>query len=87
MLGHLMVMLVVDTVLYLLIALYVEAIFPGDYGVPQPWYFPFTKSFWCGQPRYVGKNRHINIRTDNQTAFNALTALDELDYFLMCLMF
>jgi ATP-binding cassette, subfamily A (ABC1), member 3 len=24
----------------------VEQIFPGDYGVPQPWHFPFTKRFW-----------------------------------------
>lgn len=53
-LGSIMMMLILDAVIYLLIALYFEAIFPGDYGVPQPWYFPFTASFWCGQPRYVG---------------------------------
>lgn len=54
-LGALMMMLILDTVLYMLIALYVEAIFPGEYGVPQPWYFPFTATFWCGQPKYTGK--------------------------------
>lgn len=53
-LGAVMMMLIADAVLYMLIALYVEAVFPGEYGVPQPWYFPFTTSFWCGQPKYVG---------------------------------
>ena len=19
----------------------------GSYGLPKPWYFPFTKSYWC----------------------------------------
>ncbi|KAB0796441.1 hypothetical protein PPYR_10502 [Photinus pyralis] len=47
-LGYLMLMLSVDCVLYLLIALYVEAVFPGEYGVPKPWYFFVTRSFWCG---------------------------------------
>lgn len=21
---------------------------PGQYGIPKPWYFPFTSSYWCG---------------------------------------
>jgi ATP-binding cassette subfamily A (ABC1) protein 3 len=40
--GDVLVMLAIDSVLYLLLALYVEAVFPGEFGVPQPWYFPFT---------------------------------------------
>lgn len=20
----------------------------GTYGIPLPWYFPITKSYWCG---------------------------------------
>jgi len=35
-------MLCVDTVLYTLLAVYVEAVLPGDYGIPKPWYFPLT---------------------------------------------
>ena len=34
-------MLLVDSVLYCMIAFYIEAVFPGEYGVPQRWYFPF----------------------------------------------
>uniref|UniRef100_A0A673J9J3 P-type phospholipid transporter n=1 Tax=Sinocyclocheilus rhinocerous TaxID=307959 RepID=A0A673J9J3_9TELE len=27
----------------------VISVFPGQYGIPRPWYFPFTKSYWCGE--------------------------------------
>lgn len=47
-LGHVMMMLIVDTVLYGVFTWYIEAVFPGEYGVPLPWYFPFTSSYWCG---------------------------------------
>lgn len=40
--GHVMVMLLVDSLLYLLLTLYIEQIFPGDFGVPKKWNFPFT---------------------------------------------
>lgn len=55
-LGHVIIMLLLDAIIYLLIALYVEAVFPGDYGVPLVWYYPFTKSYWCGNAPYTGKN-------------------------------
>ncbi|KAH1183577.1 phospholipid-transporting ATPase ABCA3 [Mauremys mutica] len=51
-------MLLLDSVLYGLVAWYVEAVFPGEYGVPQPWYFFLTPSYWCGTPRTVlGKEK------------------------------
>ncbi|KAK9702272.1 hypothetical protein QE152_g30095 [Popillia japonica] len=53
--AHVILMLIIDTFLYLIVALYVEAVFPGDYGVPKRWYFPFTKSFWCGNTKNTGK--------------------------------
>ncbi|KAF4521857.1 hypothetical protein B566_EDAN003731 [Ephemera danica] len=45
-LGSIMIMFVVDACLYMTVALYVEAVFPGEYGVPLPFYFPFQKSYW-----------------------------------------
>eukprot|EP00124_Ichthyophonus_hoferi_P000157 Ihof_evm21s5 gene=Ihof_evmTU21s5 len=42
-------MLVVDTVIFLLIAFYIENVFPGTYGVSKPWYFLFTRRYWCGR--------------------------------------
>ncbi|KAM4697953.1 phospholipid-transporting ATPase ABCA3 [Rhinophrynus dorsalis] len=44
-------MLLFDSVLYSLIGWYVESVMPGDYGVPQPWYFCFMPSYWCGTAR------------------------------------
>lgn len=64
-----MVMLAIDTLIYLLIALYVEAIFPGEYGTPRPWYFLFTYSFWCGNPKYVHVDTSDDISTPNTKFF------------------
>ncbi|XP_035208285.1 ATP-binding cassette sub-family A member 3-like isoform X2 [Stegodyphus dumicola] len=41
-------MFIVDGIICLILTWYIEAVFPGEYGVPEPWYFPFTKSYWCG---------------------------------------
>ncbi|KAL1517917.1 hypothetical protein ABEB36_001617 [Hypothenemus hampei] len=64
-----MVMLLVDTIIYLLIALYVEAVFPGTYGVPQKWYFPFTKQYWCGQSRSIAIDSTFNDIVENEGEF------------------
>lgn len=53
-LGYVLGMLLFDAFLYLMIAIYVEKIFPGDYGVAEKWYFPFTAKFWCNGAEYVG---------------------------------
>lgn len=44
--GHVIIMLVFDCILYMLIALYLEQVMPGPFGMPKPWYFLFQKSFW-----------------------------------------
>ncbi|KAM8780116.1 phospholipid-transporting ATPase ABCA3 isoform 1-T3 [Rhynchonycteris naso] len=49
--GQVLGMLLLDSVLYGLVTWYVEAIFPGQFGVPQPWYFFILPSYWCGHPR------------------------------------
>ncbi|XP_045462662.1 phospholipid-transporting ATPase ABCA3-like isoform X2 [Harmonia axyridis] len=58
-LGLVFVMLVIDTILYLLIALYFEAVIPGEYGLPKPWYFLFTKNFWCDETIIKGPAEDI----------------------------
>ncbi|XP_040215378.1 phospholipid-transporting ATPase ABCA1 isoform X4 [Rana temporaria] len=42
-------MMLFDTLLYGVMTWYFEAVFPGQYGIPRAWYFPFTKSYWCGE--------------------------------------
>ncbi|XP_041821372.1 phospholipid-transporting ATPase ABCA1-like [Chelmon rostratus] len=42
------IMMLADAALYWVLTWYIENVFPGQYGIPKPWYFPFTKSYWCG---------------------------------------
>lgn len=48
--GVIIVMLLVDALIYLGIALYVEQVMPGQYGVAKPWNFLFKKEFWTKKP-------------------------------------
>ncbi|XP_073910595.1 phospholipid-transporting ATPase ABCA7 isoform X3 [Castor canadensis] len=41
-------LLLLDAALYSLLLWYLEAVCPGQYGIPEPWNFPFRKSYWCG---------------------------------------
>ncbi|KAJ8385274.1 hypothetical protein AAFF_G00191510 [Aldrovandia affinis] len=41
-----------DAFLYGVMTWYIEAVFPGQYGIPRPWYFLFTKSYWFGESGY-----------------------------------
>ncbi|XP_070711035.1 phospholipid-transporting ATPase ABCA1-like [Pempheris klunzingeri] len=42
------VMMLFDAAFYWMLTWYIENVFPGQYGIPKPWYFPFTASYWCG---------------------------------------
>uniref|UniRef100_A0A671VLC0 P-type phospholipid transporter n=1 Tax=Sparus aurata TaxID=8175 RepID=A0A671VLC0_SPAAU len=44
------VMLYVDAFIYATLAWYIEAVFPGEYGIPRPWYFIFQVNYWGGVP-------------------------------------
>ncbi|OQR99493.1 ATP-binding Cassette (ABC) Superfamily, partial [Achlya hypogyna] len=52
-------MLVLDFILYTLLAIYLEQVIPKDYGTPQKWYFPVSPSYWFGSssrgPAKVGE--------------------------------
>ncbi|XP_056298859.1 phospholipid-transporting ATPase ABCA1-like [Pseudoliparis swirei] len=41
-------MMLFDAAFYWVLTWYIENVFPGQYGIPKPWYFPFTASYWCG---------------------------------------
>lgn len=47
-LGSVMVVMLIASAIQMIIALYVEKIRPGEFGVPEKFYFPFTKKFWTG---------------------------------------
>ncbi|XP_064607351.1 phospholipid-transporting ATPase ABCA1-like [Liolophura sinensis] len=48
------VMMLVDAVVYGVLTWYLEAVFPGQYGIPRKWYFPVQKSYWMGT-----RNKHV----------------------------
>ncbi|XP_029939834.1 phospholipid-transporting ATPase ABCA1 [Salarias fasciatus] len=48
------VMLYADACIYAIAAWYIEAVFPGEYGIPRPWYFIFQVNYWGGVPLEAG---------------------------------
>ncbi|KAJ6635436.1 Phospholipid-transporting ATPase ABCA3 [Pseudolycoriella hygida] len=48
-LGAIMLVLLIASVIQMVIALYVEKIKPGEFGVAEKFYFPFTLRFWTGK--------------------------------------
>nr|XP_051692154.1 ATP-binding cassette sub-family A member 17 isoform X2 [Oryctolagus cuniculus]XP_051692155.1 ATP-binding cassette sub-family A member 17 isoform X2 [Oryctolagus cuniculus]XP_051692156.1 ATP-binding cassette sub-family A member 17 isoform X2 [Oryctolagus cuniculus]XP_051692157.1 ATP-binding cassette sub-family A member 17 isoform X2 [Oryctolagus cuniculus]XP_051692158.1 ATP-binding cassette sub-family A member 17 isoform X2 [Oryctolagus cuniculus]XP_051692159.1 ATP-binding cassette sub-famil len=54
---HVLLMLLLDSSLYCLVAWYVEAVFPGKFGTPKPWYFFAMPSYWRGKPAPVTQTR------------------------------
>uniref|UniRef100_A0A7N5ZTB9 ABC transporter domain-containing protein n=1 Tax=Anabas testudineus TaxID=64144 RepID=A0A7N5ZTB9_ANATE len=67
-LGQVMGLLLFDSVLYGLVAWYMEAVFPGEYGVPLPSYFFVLPSYWCGSPRMA----LLNEKEEEEDAEKAL---------------
>ncbi|XP_031243974.1 ATP-binding cassette sub-family A member 3-like isoform X2 [Mastomys coucha] len=49
-LAHIIGMFLFSSFLYGLVAWYVDAVFPGKYGVPKPWNFFLQKAYWFGEP-------------------------------------
>uniref|UniRef100_A0A7N8YF53 ATP-binding cassette, sub-family A (ABC1), member 12 n=1 Tax=Mastacembelus armatus TaxID=205130 RepID=A0A7N8YF53_9TELE len=75
--GWLCWLMLIDSILYFLIGAYIRMVFPGKYGIPAPWYFPFKASFWaemccCVKSKSkVGKGLLFsNIMQKNQPVFS-----------------
>ncbi|CAD5121577.1 DgyrCDS10076 [Dimorphilus gyrociliatus] len=47
-LSYVLALFTIQIVIHLLIVWYLDNVFPGEYGVPRPPYFPFTKNYWLG---------------------------------------
>ncbi|KAG7487889.1 hypothetical protein MATL_G00028350 [Megalops atlanticus] len=48
------ILLYVDALIYGVATWYIEAVFPGEFGIPRPWYFIFQLNYWGGVPLEVG---------------------------------
>ncbi|XP_035533108.1 ATP-binding cassette sub-family A member 12 [Morone saxatilis] len=75
--GWLCWLLLIDSILYFIIGVYIRMVFPGKYGIPAPWYFPFKASFWadlcCCRKSNTKVDRGLlfaNIMQKNQPVFS-----------------
>ncbi|XP_063678644.1 phospholipid-transporting ATPase ABCA3-like isoform X4 [Bolinopsis microptera] len=54
--ADVMIMLFVDIIIYSLMTWYVEAVFPGEFGIKQKPWFMFTKTYWMGSEINMDKD-------------------------------
>lgn len=78
----LMTMLIVDSVIYMLMAIYIEGVFPGKHGISMPWYFPFQATYWFGYKKDLCDIRPIKgiqIKNLSKTFDNKTVAVQNLN--------
>uniref|UniRef100_A0A8C2RYQ1 ABC transporter domain-containing protein n=1 Tax=Capra hircus TaxID=9925 RepID=A0A8C2RYQ1_CAPHI len=68
-LAQIMGMLLFDAFLYGLLAWYIDAVFPGKYGVPKPWYFFMQKGYWLGKATSIRKKEDMPVTSTVQNAY------------------
>ncbi|KXJ81820.1 hypothetical protein RP20_CCG016932 [Aedes albopictus] len=69
--GTAFIMLLVDAVIYLAIALYVEQVMPGKFGVAKPWNFFAKKQFWTKKAPTVEDVPRRVLERENSRYFEA----------------
>ena len=73
-----MVMLVVDSIVLMLLTLYVEAVWPGEFGVPRAWNFFMTKAYWYGESETPGIAGEVTRNNeDGESAEELAKAFEE----------
>ncbi|TNN65133.1 Retinal-specific ATP-binding cassette transporter [Liparis tanakae] len=63
-------MMGLDTVLYAVLAWYLDNVFPGQYGIGRPFYFPLLPCYWLNSVAPASDNNKLEIDTkgcDNLT--------------------
>uniref|UniRef100_A0A3P8V611 P-type phospholipid transporter n=1 Tax=Cynoglossus semilaevis TaxID=244447 RepID=A0A3P8V611_CYNSE len=63
------IMMLFDAVLYWTLTWYIENVFPGEYGIPKPWYFPFTSLYWCGPTKKTSDDPDLLKDTGGQGGY------------------
>ncbi|XP_035855343.1 retinal-specific phospholipid-transporting ATPase ABCA4 isoform X2 [Sander lucioperca] len=62
-------MMGLDTVLYAVLAWYLDNVFPGQYGIGRPFYFPFLPCYWINSVAPASGNNKLEL---NKKGFNNL---------------
>ena len=63
-------MFALDSVIFILITWYVTQAFPGEYGVPLPWYFPIQYTYWRGVKSVQHHKPSLNTYNTQHQNFN-----------------
>ncbi|KAM3860773.1 LOW QUALITY PROTEIN: retinal-specific phospholipid-transporting ATPase ABCA4-like [Diretmus argenteus] len=54
-------MMSLDTVLYFVLAWYLDSVFPGQYGIRRPFYFPLLPSYWLNCTETVSDHEKLEM--------------------------
>ncbi|XP_010150183.1 PREDICTED: retinal-specific ATP-binding cassette transporter, partial [Eurypyga helias] len=60
-------MMLFDAFLYGILSWYIDNVFPGDYGLPQPWYFPIQESYWLEPEGCVDQKAMEGEKNESRT--------------------
>ena len=63
---HVYLMLLLDSIIYFVLAWYLDEVLPKEYGYRRPFYFPFTPYYWCGKTLNCRRSDLIEIETPNE---------------------
>ncbi|XP_054155382.1 cholesterol transporter ABCA5-like [Oppia nitens] len=66
--GSSMLMMIVDIVLYTVLAIYLDQVIPGEFGPKQSMFFFLKKSFWCSSN--MNRLRNSSIREEDLCQHN-----------------
>ncbi len=64
--GVCLLLMLIYSVIYLLLAIYIERVNPGEFGVAQPWNYLFKKSYWRPQATAVVQPVGTNEKAANK---------------------
>ncbi|XP_055936420.1 phospholipid-transporting ATPase ABCA1-like [Argiope bruennichi] len=64
-------MMLVSCVLFMFAIWYLDAVWPWQPGVPKPFYFLFTKNYWCGEPSNHEEDIQLTGKDNSSEFFEA----------------
>ena len=59
---HVLLMFLVDSLVYFLLALYIQNVFPGEFGLPKRWYFFVQPEYWKSLFGFVPTNESFEMK-------------------------
>ena len=78
-LGYVIIILWFDFKIYTILAWYIDNVFPGDFGVPKPFYFLCMPSYWCS----FSKKKIVKRTTERSEFIESDPRTDEVGIEIM----